>query len=86
MVVGGHQGGAWLTILNADDEDKVKKEKIAIAKAEAAAEAKKSVDVVLYDKVHPLQGSMQHMPADMNMYTGLCYCKTLHFSGEEGAS
>jgi surface antigen len=80
-------GGAWLTVLNADDEDKVEKEKMAIAKAEAAAEAKKSVDVVWYDKVRPPHGSMQCMPADtMNMYTGLCYCKTLHLSGEEGAS
>ena len=79
-------GGAWLTVLDADDEDKVEKEKMAIAKAEAAAEGKKSVDVVWYDKVCPPWSSMQRMPADMNMYTGLCYCKTLHFSGEEGAS
>ena len=76
-------GGAWLTILNADDEDKVEKEKMALAKAEAAAEAKKSVDVVWYDQVCPPSDSMLRMAADMDMCAGLHCCKTLHFPGQE---
>jgi hypothetical protein len=53
-------GGAWLAALKADDEDKVEKEKTAIAKAEAAAEAKKSVDVVWYDQVCLLRFYIAH--------------------------
>jgi hypothetical protein len=39
-------GGAWLEIVNADDADRVEKEKMVLAKADAASEAKKSVDIV----------------------------------------
>jgi hypothetical protein len=44
-------GGAWLAVLDADAADKVEKEKLAIDKAEAASEARKSVDVIWYDQV-----------------------------------
>jgi hypothetical protein len=43
-------GGAWLEVVNADDADRVEKEKMVLAKADAASEAKKSVDVVWYDE------------------------------------
>jgi hypothetical protein len=39
-------GGAWLEVLNADDADRVEKERMALAKAEAALDAKKSVEKV----------------------------------------
>jgi hypothetical protein len=44
-------GGAWLAVIDADTADEVEKDKLLLAKAEAASEAKKSVDVMWYDKV-----------------------------------
>ena len=45
-------GGAWLAVLDADDANKVEKEKMVLAKAVAAAEAKKNVDILWYDQGH----------------------------------
>jgi Ulp1 family protease len=47
-------GGAWLEVLDGDVQDELQKEKLQLAKAEAAAEAKKSVDVLWYDQVRVL--------------------------------
>jgi hypothetical protein len=44
-------GGTWLAVIDADTADEVEKDKLLLAKAEAASEAKKSVDVMWYDKV-----------------------------------
>lgn len=44
-------GGAWLEIIDGDAADELEKEKRSLAKAEAASEAKKSVDVMWYDQV-----------------------------------
>jgi len=44
-------GGAWLELLDRDARDEVQKENLRLAKAEAAAEAKKSVDLLWYDQV-----------------------------------
>lgn len=38
-------------VIDADAADEVEKEKLLLAKAEAASEAKKSVDVMWYDRV-----------------------------------
>jgi hypothetical protein len=43
--------GAWLELLDHDARDEVQKENLRLAKAEAAAEAKKSVDLLWYDQV-----------------------------------
>jgi hypothetical protein len=40
-----------VAVFDADAADKVEKEKLAIDKAEAASEARKSVDVIWYDQV-----------------------------------
>ena len=44
-------GGAWLELLDRDAQDEVQKENLRLAKAEAAAEVKKSVDLLWYDQV-----------------------------------
>jgi hypothetical protein len=44
-------GGAWLELLDCDAQDEVQKENFRLAKAEAAAEAKKNVDLLWYDQV-----------------------------------
>jgi hypothetical protein len=44
--------GAWLAVLDANDVDKVEKEKVVLVKAEVAAEAKKNVDILWYDQGH----------------------------------
>jgi hypothetical protein len=43
-----------LEVLDGDVQDELQKEKLQLAKAEAAAEAKKSVDVLWYDQVRVL--------------------------------
>jgi hypothetical protein len=44
-------GGAWIVQLDADAIDELEKQNALVAKAEAAAEAKKAVDVMWYDRV-----------------------------------
>jgi hypothetical protein len=44
-------GGAWLEVLDRDAADELHKEMVRLAKMEAASDAKKSVDVLWYDKV-----------------------------------
>jgi hypothetical protein len=44
-------GGAWLKVIDADAADELQKETVRLAKAEAALEAKKTVDVMWYDQV-----------------------------------
>jgi hypothetical protein len=44
-------GGAWLKVIDADAADELRKETVQLAKAEAALEAKKTVDVMWYDQI-----------------------------------
>lgn len=49
--IGSQLGSAWLAVIDADAADEVEKDRLLLAKAEATSEAKKSVDVMWYDKV-----------------------------------
>jgi hypothetical protein len=77
-------GGTWLTVLDADDADKVENERMALAKAEAASEAKKSVDVLWYDQVRS-SCALHSMHKLTLILAGFCERKAFHLPGQQGA-
>ena len=61
-------GGAWLKVIDADAADELQKENARLAKAQAALDAKKTVDVMWYDQVG-FAYLMSHLLILMLLYT-----------------
>jgi hypothetical protein len=77
-------GGTWLAVLDADDVNKVENERMALAKAEAASEAKKCVDVLWYDQVR--SPCALHSICKLTLIpAGFCKHKAFHLSGQQRA-
>lgn len=79
-------GGTWLEILDGDAADELEKEKQSLAKAEAASEAKKSVDVMWYDQVRLSYHSDLKCVLTLLPNPGLVPRETFHLSGKEGVA